>query len=272
MRTLTNSAVQTFWRCQREYYYAYSMKIRPEKKGAALEDGGAFHDWMETGEVGVDDSPTVHSMVMAYSEYYGGRAPTSEREMVLEAPLVNPKTGRQSRTFKMAGMVDGVWPDGDASLLYELKTTSMSMEVIASSLRHGTQLHTYGALWRHRFGDLPDGYVVDVVRKPKFKQKAGETTAAYTRRMACEMIKTPDKYFLREVLPCEEHRILGVQNLFWRTAEAIREADRSGFVRCRGTHCMSVYGGCQYRRLCWHEITDGYRIADVAHEELGIER
>ncbi len=273
MRTLSNSALTTFWRCQREYWYAYVQLIKPKEDGQALAIGTAFHDWVETGADHSADHPVLAPMMIAYETFYGCRQISwlVVAEMVLEAPMMNPDTGRQSRTFRKAGKVDGVVERDVGLLLHELKTTSFDPKGIEAGLRHGTQVHTYGGLWLQNYPtEALGGYLADIVVKPRHKPHKGEQILEYAERVAAIMLETPEKYLHRETIPFSKVMVARTDRLYWDTATAISQCDRTKYVACRGPHCVSVYGGCKYRGLCWYADHEGYRIAEHAHEELSI--
>jgi len=244
---------------------------KPERDGDALRIGSMFHGWMETGWFmpGVDEAEwTCEAMTRAYTHHHSGRIGAQHREVLLEAPLVNPRTGRASRTFSRAGKTDGVISRDDGLWLYELKTTSMEPSTLVPQLRRGTQLATYSSIWHQMGGDPIVGHIVDIVKKPKLKRKDDEPLSAWADRLVAQMLKDPSKYFLREELPWSQHHVEETDQVYWDIARMIRYCDRHGYIAARGAHCATVFGGCEYRRLCWYGDSEGYRISDTPHEEL----
>jgi hypothetical protein len=95
-----------------------------------------------------------------------------EQQFVTE--ILNPETGKASRTFKMAGKRDGVVAyQGQQKFLRELKTTSEDISPVSSywaHLRIDGQVSTY-YLTHWQEGEKLDGTLYDVVRKPAIKPK-----------------------------------------------------------------------------------------------------
>lgn len=230
-----------------------------------------FHNWMETGWFAAGDDETewlVEAMVEGYTQYYGRRIDAQQREVLLDAPLVNPHTGRASRTFARAGKTDGVINTDEGMRLYELKTTSMMPDTLIPQLARGTQLATYSSIW-HQMGGAPIvGHIVDIVRKPRLKRRDGESLEAWSWRLTAQMLKEPDNHFLRKEIPWSQQLCDETDQVYWDIARMIRYCDLHGYIAARGAHCKTLFGGCEYRRLCWYGDSDGYRISDTAHEEL----
>ena len=275
MRTLTNSALQCFHSCHKKYDIQYRHRCRPIVEAAPLTIGTAFHSWVETGIVPcLDDDDArclVWAMIKAYSCHYQDDAPLDfmAKEQTIKAPLRNPSTGMPSRTFTRAGKCDGVVRRDGGLLLYELKTTGVDIDTVVSQLRRGTQLATYAGIYREQYPDQTiDGAIVDVVRKPRLKRRKDEDDGEYANRLAYKMLEDKDTSFRRELLPWSEQLIDETDQLYWDTAKLIRYCDKHGYTAARGAHCKSFFGGCEYRRLCWYSINDGYRISDKEHEEL----
>ena len=94
---------------------------------------------------------------------------TVATEQQFELPIVNPETGRQSRTFYQAGKYDGIIKDGSRHFLLEHKTTSDSIESPDSPyfkrLDIDSQVSMY-VLAHWQSGIKLDGTVYDVIKKP----------------------------------------------------------------------------------------------------------
>ena len=97
-------------------------------------------------------------------------------EETFRCPIVNPETGRKSRTFTQAGKFDGIvkyMPDGRKYLL-EHKTTSEDLSDPNSPyfrrLAIDSQVSSYLlAHWQN--GEKLDGTVYDVIKKPGIRPK-----------------------------------------------------------------------------------------------------
>jgi hypothetical protein len=225
------------------------------------------------------DARKVWAMVMAYGEYYYGEhtrwmandygesyiyLPLRSKinELVMQAPLVNPATGATSRTFYLRGICDSVVEIGRSTYLYEMKTTSDSMNEAVKWLKQSMQIPAYQYMLRKSHNIETVGAVVDIVKKPVIKQrrtgKNAETIEQYAERCRQAYLAEPARYFRREILPYDELAESDTLGLFWRTAQAIRQSDKHGYAAVQGARCKGAYGWCGARELCWYHDTDGY--------------
>jgi hypothetical protein len=207
-----------------------------------------------------------------------------ETELVLEAPLVNPISGRPSRTFLLSGKVDALVrrrderyrTDPASGLLgwyiAELKTTGEELAEFEEAMTVSAQPAVYQTLalahFDGRLGPLL-GTVLDVIRKPTIRPKKGETPEEFARRALQEYQEEPDRFFRRTVLPTNERLRHEVLVTAWRIADGIRRAERFGYLQKRGPACRGGYGPCRYRSLCWYGERTDFTRKDTAHEELG---
>jgi len=94
---------------------------------------------------------------------------TIDTEQQFELPIVNPSTGKSSRTFVQAGKFDGVIKMGQRHFLLEHKTTSDQIEKPDSPyfkrLEIDSQVSMY-VLAHWQSGIKLDGTVYDVIKKP----------------------------------------------------------------------------------------------------------
>jgi hypothetical protein len=245
------------------------------------------------------DAAKTRAMLRAWLERHDTQPPTGapagevrfldrdlevvETELALEAPLVNPLTGRPSRTFILAGRVDAVvrHRDGDRRFsradgtegwhICEIKTTGEDLDEFIEAMRFSSQPAIYQALAGARlardFGPCL-GTVLDIARKPTIRPKKGEAPEAFEARALDEYRKEPDRYFRRVVLPVDEALRREAMVNAWRIADGIRRAERFGYVSKRGPACRGAFGPCRYRPLCWSNDRTGFVRKQTAHEEL----
>lgn len=149
LRVITNSELRTARRCSREHYLAYVRGIRPVAEAEPLIDGSAIHAglaawWLAQGELdplGVAlnelerlelDAHKHARLAVMLTGYHERWALHRQHYEVLavekefRAPLINPETGKRSRTFDLGGKVDVLAKDRRTGLLVliEHKTTS----------------------------------------------------------------------------------------------------------------------------------------------------
>jgi len=160
-RRLTYSRLQCAKTCLRKHYLLYVLGLRPDREAQPLRMGRAFHRGLELAtRVSRDEA-----ILAALADYDAGPPPECdeerqyawwvERETVarllaghfwrwaemdaqmevvateetFEAPLRNPRTGKASRTWTLAGRRDRIvrLPDGRLAIL-EYKTTGSDIE------------------------------------------------------------------------------------------------------------------------------------------------
>jgi len=188
----------------------------------------------------------------------------------LAAPLLNPETTAASRTFHMKGRCDAIvkLPDASPLYIYELKTTSDTLDDVESYLRHGVQVSAYQAMasWMWPGVDWR-GCVIDICKKPVIKQrktgktgKTAETLEQYQQRCLDAYADEPDRYFRRVLLDWDEGAQVEARAVWWRVAEALRASRRWGYLAVRGLRCKTALGWCRYRGICWFGDAHGFAV------------
>ncbi len=207
MNILTHSSMQAARDCLRKHYWAYIAGVRREVDAAPLRIGTVFHKGLHLRATGksVDDA-----ILDALVPYQDGWSPGMsdeqeykwfvEREMVarllagyfwrweemdadlkvlsselsIEVPIINPQTGRASRTFKLAGVLDQILsPTNGDIVLKENKTASEDIAPDSDywkRLRIDAQISTY---WHaaEQYGFRIKTVLYDVTRKPGIKPR-----------------------------------------------------------------------------------------------------
>lgn len=226
-------------------------------------------------------------------------------EETYHLPLINPETGRQSRTFTHAGKFDGIirYTESGKTYLLEHKTTSEDVADPNSTywrrLRIDSQVSAYVlASWQD--GMKLDGTVFDVIRKPGIRPKnidkehlaellhhgtyygfelpdksmrseKQETPYLYSLRLARDCIENPDKYFQRRTIPRLDSEVLEFGSELWDVGQAIAEARRTNRNFRNSGACLMYGSPCEYLSVCSDEDTidsDRWQKADSVHSEL----
>lgn len=233
-------------------------------------------------ETSAKDKAKTRAMLRAYAEIFHATQNGEDKELdfveievAFQRPLINPVTGRSSRTFTKAGKADGIVlyrNNPDAGLfVYELKTISDTLDEMEEAMKNSIQPPTYQELASRTLGKPIVGTIVDLIKKPVLRGNKGETLDQFESRCLEEYRKDRDRYFRRAELPYDEQRVREAMEAFWRAARAIRESDKFGYLTPRGRKCKKSFGWCQYRALCWFGTREGYRLGDYAHEELELQ-
>jgi len=187
--------------CLRQCYYRYELGLRRVSDAAALRIGAAVHlglerwsrgtaadaailestrsyetcpPWAESDDWEVERETVANLLAGYFWRYQNDPLEYVEVEKAWSMPLVNPETGRASRTYELAGKRDGLVkaPDGRLFVL-ERKTTGDDIGPESDywlRLRCDPQISLYILSARHDGHDVA-GVVYDVVRKPSIRPR-----------------------------------------------------------------------------------------------------
>jgi hypothetical protein len=211
---ITNSRMAAYKTCQRKHHLAYTLGIRSDQS-SPLRMGSAFHhgldllstgtpsrdaadtavsaayasipDWCATAEQQHDwmiEAATVDAMISGWAARYSIGAPLEPRleisvvvasELPFDLPIINPESGKPSRTYRVAGKIDRIARMGDGRLaLVEHKTASESIDPGADywrKLQIDQQISLY-VLAARQLGHPVETVIYDVARKPAIAPKA----------------------------------------------------------------------------------------------------
>lgn len=302
MQLLTNSRAKDFRACNRLHHIRYNLAIQPVEQSEEARFGTLWHDgqeaWWRAVMAGLHeddwlgaalsaialkasdplDRTRAEALILGYhlrwkDEDYEVLA--VEVEFVCD--LINPATGAASRTFQVAGKVDGVVRARSSQrvLLLEHKSSSEDIGVGSEYWRRLTldsQISTYFPGLRSLGFDV-QGCLYDVIAKPKqqllqatpvdlrkYAKKTGELYAnqrerdesieEYKARVTAHIADNPDRYFQRgEVVRLPEEEEDAAYDA-WQTARAIRDAQVAN-RHPRNPDACSRYGRtCSYFDVC----------------------
>jgi hypothetical protein len=210
---MTFSRQDCFKSCRRKHYYAYELALRRTTDAKALRMGSNFHQGVEilgkggTLEAACDavrakyDRPdvfdpyeweiereTVLRLVCAYQwRWESHRLEYLAVEQSFELPLLNPKTGKRTTSFNLAGKIDGIVRMEDGRIA--VKETKLFGDDIGNDaplwrrLRMDQQISLYMHASR-RIGFDVDAVLYDVARKPTI----GPTAIALTDELGAKIV------------------------------------------------------------------------------------
>jgi len=229
-----------------------------------------------------------------------------EPEQTVQLPIINPETGRTSRTFTQAGKFDGTVYGYGKRLLLEHKSTGDDIADPNSTywrrLAIDSQVSKY-MLQSWQLGEKLDGALYDVIRKPAIRPKKlsraeglaaiggaycgfdvdPETSDAVARgmerespdlfalRVASETLAEPERYFQRRTIPRLDGDVLEYAAELWTIADEIRIARNSGRNFRNSAACLDYGRPCEYLGICSgydSEESDNWTRADDVHAEL----
>lgn len=303
---LTVSRMRTWRNCRRKHRLEYLEGWRPKVEGEALRGGRIGHVGLEAwwgAEHGVRldaalgaiegrvDDPyervAMEELLTGYDRQWAAGMDRYEVLAVEESftlPLINPETGAASRTWLLAGKVDGVLRDlvTDQVVLLEHKLTAESFASDADTwwLKLGMDAqvsHYY--LGAESLGHRPEGCLYDVLLRPRLrplkatppekrKYKANgvlyanqrdrdETPEEYGARVRADIAENPAKYFQRRVIPRTDNDLREYLADTWAEGRMMREAEISGRAP-RSPEACHRFGQC----WAWDHCANGLRLED----------
>lgn len=321
---LTNSSVRTFRRCARLYKLRYEDGYEPVgEKAAALRFGTLIHVGLEAWwmaapgerlaaaiaaiqpEPGVEVDPfdqvRAEELLAGYDARWGGErleAVTVEAEFT--TALRNPETGAASRTWSLAGKVDGLVRELDTGrlMLLEHKTTSEPIGAGSDYWKRlviDPQVSTYFVGARALGYDV-SGCIYDVLAKPAIRplkatplearkftkdgrlyaaqREADETPDEFRARFRAAIAADPSQVYQRgEVVRLEDEERDAAFDV-WQAGREIRDAQVANRWPRNPDACVRFGRTCDFFAACSRtaDVTDPtlFRRADRAHRELSL--
>ena len=308
---LTATRLSTLRRCPRQHYLRYELGLSRTREATPLRIGSAFHYGLELYNDGLSSDLAVQTATTDYSTCPSWADPTDwavERETLeallaghfwryqqdniafesvefsFELPLINPATGAPSRTFRLAGKLDGIvrLPDGRLAVL-EYKTSG---EDISPSSAYWLRLRCDGQISQYVLAARALGYDVatvmyDVTRKPTIRLRRNETPEEYGERLLKDIGDRPDYYYQRREIPRLEDELAEFRGELWQQGQLVIETRRRAASlaapACAWFRNVSrlTCGFCQFADICLSAIRvrpecppGGYRVLDDVHPEL----
>lgn len=305
---LTNSRAACFRRCPREHYLRFELGLAPEEESLALRVGRVYHLLQELVDGGahpeqvmddiVDLDPYEKSLVAAMYQVHSERYRNDEpheivaTEMSFELPLRNPASGKMSRVWRKAGVIDKVYRIGDRLWIKDYKTTTEDISPGSDfwvRLMLDQQLSIYVVAARELGYDVV-GILYDVAVRPmhspkmmtpvadrKYTQKASkakdgtvrpagslyagqrevdETPEEFAARVANALREEPERFYACHEIARTDGDLEDVEAEVWMQQLTIREAQRSGRWFRSPSACTGFYR-CPYLSICGQNHTQG---------------
>lgn len=331
MELLTISRLRTWRGCPRRHHYAFDLCYRPIAQAAPARFGSIWHvgleqywlavgekrpvdEWLELALVAAkarwlsagDEEPDPFELVKAEELLLGYHVRWSEKdrarrvlgvELAFRMPLVNPATGRASRTYELGGQMDALFQDLDDDVwLMEHKTSSEDLSPGSDywrRLRLDGQISLYYAACQ-RLGYPVQGCLYDVVKRPalrpsratpedkrKYKKDGSlyanqrdrdETPDEYRLRLREHITQHPADYFARGSVTRLESDVRDAQWDVWHAARMIRESQLADRHPRNPGACLQYGRTCEYFAVCAGEASlddlAKFRRLETAHPEL----
>jgi hypothetical protein len=218
------------------------------------------------------------AMMRAYAERYAqDDFEVVALEHVFEGPIVNPATGAASRSFRLAGKVDGIVRIDGEYFILEHKTASQIDSDYLERLWTDFQITLYAHYVEQTLGIPITGILYNVLVKARLQQSRGETEEEFEARRAELLAKSKtgrttarrrepesdedfqrrlaEKYadpamFHRERLYLSRDRFDVLRAELWELTQAFLDARRRGVFYQNTSFCFNYQRPCPYFALC----------------------
>lgn len=296
METLTHTKRRDFQNCRRYFLHRHVHRLAPRMQKGGRRRGSAFGDaifaCLETARAGGDtekvysalvwslnlsydqiipqdqeeadalelERAKIHEVVVGYIRRYGL---ATRREIEYDLPLINPRTRRQSRSFRLGGKIDGLEPLGRSRVrIVEDKLVGQIQEAMIARLPLDQQSTEYVDAVLARGWDAEVAYRHTLLpqSKPKLigtgQAKRRETMGEYRLRLREDIAARPEHYFDEQILQFPREHLEEYRRERWGIGQQILEARREvgritepeAFPK-NPSRCWE-FGGCEYIPLC----------------------
>jgi hypothetical protein len=321
--TSTYSMWSLFRNCRKACEYRYEIGLVPREKDPSLSFGSLIHECLQTWH-GTRDITAVIDFIdracpsrrdddgvrrdwhlaRAMMSGYAARYPQEEFEIValektFEGPIVNPATGAASRSFVLAGKVDGIVRIGADHYILEHKTAATIDGDYLERLWTDFQIAIYSHYVEDALGTPITGVIYNVLGKARLQQGKGETEDEYLERRAelIEKSKTgkstakrkmpetdeefqsrlAEKYagpemFHRETLYLSRDRFDILRAELWELSKAFLDARNREVFYQNTAFCFNYHRPCSYFPICRSNgnpnVIENLYTITAPHEEL----
>ena len=321
--TSTYSMWSLFRNCRKACEYRYEIGLVPREKDPNLSFGSLIHECLQTWH-GTRDLAAVIDFIdrvcasrrdddsvrrdwhlaRAIMTGYATRYPQEEFEIValektFEGAIINPATGASSRSFMLAGKVDGIVRIGGDHYILEHKTAATIDADYLERLWTDFQIAIYSYYVEQALGIPITGVIYNVLGKARLQQSKGETEEEFQARRAelLEKSKTgkttakrklPEsdeefqarmavKYlepemFHREMLYLSRDRFDILRAELWELTQALLDARRRKVFYQNTAFCFNYNRPCAYFPICRSNgnsnVIENFYTIEAPHEEL----
>ena len=315
-RSVTTYTMWSLFRnCRKAAQWRYVLDLVPLEKDRNLSFGALAHEcleiWHRTRDLAAtldhidracanraqdEEQRRTWHLATAMLRGYAARYPTEEFEVValektFEGEIVNPATGAASRSFVLAGRVDGIVRVGNEHFLLEHKTAAVLDGSYLDRLWTDFQITLYAHYVEQSLGIRIAGVLYNILVKARLQQSAGETEVEFEARRAELIAKSPEE----SASGCENTRVQAARRQVRRArgssraqplARAVRRCARSceadqAFLDARRrdvwyqntSFCFQYGRPCPYFALCRSggssNVLENFYERRPPHEELG---
>ena len=295
----TYSMWSLFRNCRKAVDWRYQQHLVPLQRDRNLHFGSLIHQCLEAWHMRGDltevlalivglcpnrlhdeDQRRDWHLATAMMTAYATRYAADDFEIValeknFEGPIINPATGAASRSFVLAGKVDGIVRIGNDYFILEHKTAGQLDGDYLEKLWTDFQITIYAHYIEATMGIPITGILYNVLVKAKLQQGKGETEEEYQSRRAELLAKSKtgkttakrkqpesdeefqqrlaEKYadpgmFHREMLYLSRDRFDVLRSELWELTQAFLDARRRGVFYQNTAFCFNYQRPCAYFR------------------------
>jgi hypothetical protein len=321
----TYSMWSLFRNCRKACEYRYEIGLVSREKDPNLSFGSLIHECLQTWHGTRNLSAVIDfidracasrreddsvrrdwHLARAIMTGYATRYPHEEFEIValektFEGAIINPATGASSRSFVLAGKVDGIVRIGGDHYILEHKTAATIDADYLERLWTDFQIAIYSFYVEQSLGIPITGVIYNVLGKARLQQSKGETEEEYQTRRAelLEKSKTgkttakrklPEsdeefqarmamKYlepelFHREMLYLSRDRFDVLRPELWELTQALLDARRRRVFYQNTAFCFNYNRPCAYFPICRSNgnpnVIENFYTIQPPHEELRV--
>lgn len=321
--TTTYSMWSLFRNCRKACEWRYIHEIVPIRRDHNLSFGSLIHECLEKWHRKRDISGVLYHidrslqnrssddaqrsdwhLAWAMMNGYATTYPIEEFDVVFlektfEGKIINPATGAPSRSFVLAGKVDGIVCRNGKFYLLEHKTASQMDGDYLEKLWTDFQICLYAHYVEQVFGIKITGIIYNILVKARLQQGRGETEAEFEARRAELLAKSktgkttatrkmPEsdadfqgrlvaKYagpgmFHRETLYISRDQFETLRSDLWELTQQFLDCRRRGVFYQNTSFCFFHHRPCPYFALCRPggspNVIENFYEHKPAHEEL----
>lgn len=189
----------------------------------------------------------------------------------LEHQFVIPLSGTPTRG-KMDGSFTLTKSKAGRSWLFETKTKSRLGEKGESNLvdvlGHELQVNLYIGALETIEKQTPDGVLYNIIRRPGQQLKAGETLSQFQRRVAEDVAKRPEYYFLRLRMSINAGDVARERKEHEAMVADYRAWLSGGPHYKNSDYCENKYGTCEFLGVCARKDYTGLYQRPTVFREL----
>lgn len=262
---ISYSAIRRFGNCRKSFKFRYKDRIEPIRISDALSFGKLIHECLVALYTGapypfvisqnypdISDKWQAHHKALAtgimlgyVAKYRNEDINVITTELEYNCAIINPKTRRQSRKYRLHGFLDMVEDRNKDIWIWEHKTTSRLDENYIARIWHDLQIMQYVIGYERDTGKRVKGIVYDIIKKVQLRQGKNETFDEFLKRIEVRYL-TDKSLFHREEILRDELRLHEVEQELWQITQDIGKC--KNYYKNRA-QCY-VFGECEFFKIC----------------------